>query len=176
MASFHVNWLSPVKIRQMIFAGARKSLIFNELNTTEPIKIYDRGINVAQNPEQEHRLRIDYRSGDVWSPHIEPGEPLLAMATHFAECAHDGKQCISDGRLGLRVVQMLESATRSIRAQGGRIVLSNGKYSNGNGIGNGNGASTYLAEKLHPPVLGRGLGTGGGNPLLREPVRLSDRG
>ena len=48
MANFHVNWLSPVKIRQMIFAGSRKSLIFNELNTTEPIKIYDRGIELGE--------------------------------------------------------------------------------------------------------------------------------
>src|SRR3989440_10544836 len=58
LANFHVNWLSPVKVRQMIFAAARKSLIFNELNTTEPIKIYDRGINVDQSPEEMQRLMV----------------------------------------------------------------------------------------------------------------------
>lgn len=135
MASFHVNWLSPVKIRQMIFAGHRKSLIFNELDTSEPIKLFDRGIDVAGNAEEEHRLRIGYRTGDIWSPHIDAGEPLQAAVNHFAECIREGTPCISGGILGTRVVQLLDAATRSIRAQGGRIALNNGA----NGAGNGNG-------------------------------------
>ena len=89
LANFHVNWLSPVKVRQMIFAGSRKSLIFNELNTTEPIKVYDRGIELGEGADDRHKLLISYRSGDVWSPHIEPGEPLQAVVSHFAECIRD---------------------------------------------------------------------------------------
>lgn len=131
LANFHVNWLSPVKIRQMIFAGSRKSLIFNELNTTEPIKVYDRGIELGEGIEDRRRLMVGYRTGDVWSPHIEVGEPLQAVVSHFAECIRDGKSPLSDGELGLRVVSLLEAATRSIRAQGGRIVLSNGASTNG---------------------------------------------
>jgi predicted dehydrogenase len=131
MASFHVNWLSPVKVRQMIFAGSRKSLIYNELNTVEPIKVYDRGIELGQNAEEWRKLMISYRTGDIWSPHIEPGEPLQAAVAHFAECIRDGKAPVSDGRLGLRVVRLLEAATRSIRAQGGRVALSNGAYNEG---------------------------------------------
>src|SRR5262245_43220988 len=127
LANFHVNWLSPVKVRQMIFAGSRKSLIFNELNTTEPIKVYDHGIELGQTSEEErHKLLISYRSGDIWSPHIEPGEPLQAMVTHFVECIRGKKTPLSDGQLGLRLVRMLEAATRSIRAQGGRVVLGGG--------------------------------------------------
>src|SRR5258707_14122278 len=126
LANFHVNWLSPVKVRQMIFAGSHKSLIFNELNTTEPIKVYDRGIEVGESAEQRQKLMVSYRSGDVWSPHIEPGEALQAMVTHFAKCIRGEEEPISDGHLGLRVVRLLESATRSIRAQGGRVGLSNG--------------------------------------------------
>jgi predicted dehydrogenase len=126
MANFHVNWLSPVKVRQMIFAGSRKGLIFNELNPTEPIKVYDRGIELGLSEEERRRRLISYRSGDVWCPHIEPSEPLQAAVTHFAECIRDGKTPISDGHLGLRVVRLLEAATRSIRAQGGRVVLANG--------------------------------------------------
>ncbi|MGE5608596.1 MAG: Gfo/Idh/MocA family protein [Bacillota bacterium] len=132
MASFHVNWLSPVKVRQMIFAGSKKSLIFNELNTAEPIKLYDRGIELGANAaEERHRLLISYRSGDVWSPHVEPGEALQSVVGHFAECIREGKQPFSDGLLGLRVVRLLEAATRSIRAQGGRVVLTNGASGNG---------------------------------------------
>jgi predicted dehydrogenase len=135
LANIHVNWLSPVKVRQMIFAGTRKSLILNELNTVEPVKIYDRGIEVAESLEQRRRLMVNYRSGDILSPQIESGEALRSVAAHFAECIRDGTTPISDGRLGVRVVRMLESATRSIRAQGGRVVLDNG--SNGNGYANG---------------------------------------
>jgi predicted dehydrogenase len=124
MASFHVNWLSPVKVRQMIFAGSKKSLIFNELNSTEPLKIYGRGVDFAENEEERRRLMVSYRSGDVWSPHIESSEALQNAVTHFAQCIRTGNEPISDGRLGLRVVRLLESATRSIRAQGGRVVLA----------------------------------------------------
>jgi predicted dehydrogenase len=126
MANFHVNWLSPVKVRQIIFAGSRKSLIFNELNTTEPLKVYARGVDFAVGPEERHKLMVSYRSGDVWSPHVEAGEALQAVVTHFAECVRDEKEPLSDGCQGLRVVRLLEAATRSIRAQGGRVVLSNG--------------------------------------------------
>jgi len=134
MASFHVNWLSPVKLRQMIFAGSRKSLIFNELNTTEPLKVYNRGVDFAESDEVRRQLLVNYRSGDVWSPHIEAGEALQAAVTHFAECIRDGQEPISDGRLGLRVVKLLTAATRSIRAQGGRVVLTNGGTGNGTGV------------------------------------------
>jgi predicted dehydrogenase len=150
LANFHVNWLSPVKIRQMIFAGSRKSIIFNELNTTEPVKVYDRGIDIGDNgatEEQRRRLLVSYRSGDCWSPQIETGEALQAAVSHFAQCIRDGKKPISDGALGYRVVQMLEAANRSIRAQGGRVVLSNGINGNGNGKDHHNEAGRAPAAR-----------------------------
>ena len=140
LANFHVNWLSPVKIRQMIFAGSRKSLIFNELNSTEPVKVYDRGIELNEVSDEDRRkLMVGYRSGDCWSPHVGTEEALAAAVAHFADCIATGKRPISDGTLGLKVVQMLEAATRSIRAQGGRVVLPGTNHWNGNGHGNGNG-------------------------------------
>ena len=170
MANFHVNWLSPVKIRQMIFAGSRKSLIFNELDTSEPIKVYDRGIELGKNTEDRHKLMVSYRSGDVWSPHIEPGEALQAVVAHFAECIREGKPSLSDGRLGLRVVRLLEAATRSMRAQGGRIVLSNGVYANGAADGRANGS-----ERLYSHHSGGPAGMWSAASLIREPIQLSDR-
>jgi len=151
LANFHVNWLSPVKIRQMIFAGSRKSLIFNELNTTEPVKVYDRGIEVSDGLEEKRRLQVGYRTGDVWSPHIEPLEALQAAVTHFAECIRDDKAPVSNGQLGLRVVRYLEAATRSIRAQGGRVVLSNGSFANGHANGKSNGSQRLPAHRSGRP-------------------------
>jgi predicted dehydrogenase len=166
-ANFHVNWLSPVKVRQMIFAGARKSIIFNELNTAEPIKVYDRGIDLAESPEERRRLLVSYRSGDIWSPHVEPSEALQTAVTHFAECIRTGSKPLSDGALGLRVVRLLEAATRSIRAQGGRIVLTNGTHTNGNGH-----ASTLRSGQFPPHSPRRGVGSERDHPQLRQPVRL----
>ena len=125
MANFHVNWLSPVKMRQLIFAGKRKSLVFNELNVNEPIKVFDRSVCVRANPDIQRQLQVGYRTGDVWSPHLDSQEALQTMVSHFASCILKGTPCQSDGQLGLRVVKYLEAATRSIRAQGGRVVLGN---------------------------------------------------
>jgi predicted dehydrogenase len=167
LANFHVNWLSPVKMRQMIFAGSRKSLVFSELNTTEPLKIYDRGIDVAENAEQVHQLMVNYRSGDVWSPHVPPGEALQGVVTHFARCIRGEGEPVSDGRLGLRVVRQLEAATRSIRAQGGRVVLHNGTFTNGD-----NHARALRPDQRNSNLARRAVGGEGGDSLLREPVRL----
>jgi predicted dehydrogenase len=166
-ANFHVNWLSPVKVRQMIFAGARKSLIFNELNTAEPIKVYDRGIELGQDVAERHKLLVSYRSGDVWSPHIEPGEPLQGAVSHFARCIREGDTApVSDGRLGLRVVRLLEAATRSIRAQGGRVVVGPHTLSNGNGNGNGH-ARTSGSSQLPAHRAERAPGQEREHSLLR---------
>jgi predicted dehydrogenase len=133
LANFHVSWISPVKVRQMIFAGSRKSLIFNELNVAEPVKVYDRSIEVAEGVEEMRKVLVSYRTGDIWTPYIAPAEPLQAVATHFAECIQHEKQPLSDGACGVRIVRMLEAATRSIRAQGGRVVLAGSNLTKRNG-------------------------------------------
>jgi len=168
MATFHVNWLSPVKVRQIIFAGSRKSIIFNELNTTEPVKVYGRGIDVSEgeapsaaaSAELRRRLLVGYRTGDVWSPHVDAGEALQGAVTHFAECVRDRRTPISDGALGLRVVRSLEAATRSIRAQGGRVILpqpqigANATYGNGTYAGaNSPGVAKTDARAVRPGEL-----------------------
>ena len=164
LANFHVNWLSPVKIRQMIFAGSHKSLIFNELNASEPIKIYNRGIELAESLDDRRKLMINYRSGDVWSPRIEPGEPLQAAVRHFAECIREEKPPLSDGSLGLRVVRLLEAATRSLRTQGGRVILSNG--SQGASTIGFTDSRTNGSSQLHPDRAERPAGQ------KRRPLRV----
>jgi predicted dehydrogenase len=173
LANIHVNWLSPVKVRQMIFAGTRKSLIFNELNTVEPVKLYDRGIELheaIQDPptaEQRRRLMVNYRSGDILSPQVEAGEALQAVVRHFAQCIREQQTPISDGRLGLRVVRLLESATRSIRAQGGRLVLD--QSVNGNGESH---ASTFRPNKVSANRARRKARREREHSLLRQSVRM----
>jgi predicted dehydrogenase len=123
LASFHVNWLSPVKVRHLIIGGSKKGLVYNDLNPWEPIKVYDRGISVAEDPEARRGVLISYRTGDIWSPHVEQAEPLQNVVRHFTECIRTGQTPLTDGVAGLRVVRILEAAQRSIKAQGGRITL-----------------------------------------------------
>jgi predicted dehydrogenase len=123
LASFHVNWLSPVKIRHFILGGTKKSIVYNDLDFSEKVRVYDRGITESEDPEARRGVLINYRTGDVLSPHLDQSEPLQTMVRHFAECVRDRKQPITDGESGLRVVRVLEAAERSIKAQGGRITL-----------------------------------------------------
>lgn len=123
IANFHVNWLSPVKVRQMIIGGSERSLIYNDIDVDEKIKVFDRGIEVGADLEQRRKVLIGYRSGDVWSPNLPGSEPLARMTEHFVACIRNSQQPISDGKVGLRIVKILDAAQRSIKAQGGRIRL-----------------------------------------------------
>jgi len=121
IANFHVNWLSPVKVRQMIIGGSERSLIYNDLDVDEKIKVFDRGIDVGEDLEQRRKTLISYRSGDVWSPNLATREPLSQMAEHFVTCIKTGQQPVSDGKAGLRVVKILDAAHRSIKSHNGRV-------------------------------------------------------
>lgn len=124
IANFHVNWLSPVKIRQTLLGGRDRSLVYNDLEPTEKIKIYDSGITVRYDDlENRRRQLIDYRAGDIWAPHISQQEPLRTMVSHFVECVRERRQPLTNGRAGLEIVRILDAAQRSIKAQGGRITL-----------------------------------------------------
>jgi predicted dehydrogenase len=121
IATFHVNWLSPVKVRQMIIGGSERGLIYNDLQVDEKIKVYDRGIDVGSDPTQRHKALISYRSGDIWSPNLATREPLSRMTENFVTCIKTGGQPVSDGKSGLRIVKILDAAQRSIKSQIGRV-------------------------------------------------------
>jgi predicted dehydrogenase len=122
IANFHVNWLSPVKVRSMIIGGGDQSLIYNDLDRSERIKVYNRGINTATD-DLKRKILVSYRTGDIWSPNVGLEEPLGIMASDFVRCVREKKKPLADGGSGLRVVKILEAAQRSIKAQGGRVNL-----------------------------------------------------
>jgi predicted dehydrogenase len=124
MATFHVNWLSPVKLRHTIIGGSKRSAVYNDLDPVQPIQIYDSGIQLGQSSEARYGALVSYRMGDIWSPYVSRSEePLQNVVRHFADCILQNKQPLTDGESGLRVVRILEAAQRSIKAQGGRITL-----------------------------------------------------
>ncbi|MBM4067996.1 MAG: Gfo/Idh/MocA family oxidoreductase [Planctomycetes bacterium] len=124
-AGLHVNWLSPVKIRQTVLGGSRRSVVYNDNEPTEKIRVYDRQIECSADPEDKHRVLFDYRLGDMWSPYVGTGEPLQAVVQHFAECALHDRTPLSDGVAGLRIVQMLEATDRSLGLAGQAVPFLN---------------------------------------------------
>lgn len=123
LASIHVNWLSPVKIRHFMIGGSRRSVLYNDLDPSEPLKIYDRGIDVGSDPEGRRDVFVSYRSGDVISPKISKDEPLASMLSHFVDCVRNGTPCRSGGAEGLQIVRLLEAADRSIANRGAEMEI-----------------------------------------------------
>lgn len=124
IAHVNVNWLSPVKIRQTLIGGSSKMIVYDDLEATEKIKLYDKGITVRRAEEDAHQFRIGYRAGDMWAPHLSVKEALQTEAAHFIDCVRTGASPISNGTTGLQVVEILEAASRSITGQGNPISLA----------------------------------------------------
>jgi predicted dehydrogenase len=118
IAHVHVNWLAPVKIRRTLLGGTRRMLVFDDLEASEKIKIYDRGISVDPSPDNVELMRIGYRTGDMWSPQLPLHEALHVAARHFVDVIASRTEPISDGHAGLRIVKLLEAATQSMASQG----------------------------------------------------------
>ena len=118
IAHFHVNWLAPVKVRRTLVGGSRKMIVYDDLEPSEKIKIYDKGITLEGGKEEEYGRRIGYRTGDMWAPQLSVKEALLVEADHFAACIAEGKTSDSDGQAGLKVVRILEAASRSLLERG----------------------------------------------------------
>lgn len=126
IAQISVNWLSPVKVRQTFIGGSRKMIMYDDLEPTEKIKVYDKGITVSGSPESAHQLRIGYRAGDMWAPHLAAKEALQTETEHFVDCVRRGTSPISSGVTGLQVVEILEATSCSITARGAPVGLEHG--------------------------------------------------
>jgi predicted dehydrogenase len=124
LAHFHVNWLAPRKVRQIIIGGEKKMLVFDDMESNEKIKVYDKGITVEQNDrEAVYESLFHYRVGDMWAPHLDPTEALLKECRYFGDCIRNGEMPFNNGDAGLEVVRILEAATRSMQSNGVSVAL-----------------------------------------------------
>jgi len=119
----NVNWLSPLKVRRTLIGGSKQMVVYDDMETSEKVKVYDKGITVSNGPESVYKALIGYRTGDMYAPQLDVSEALRVEAQHFAECIRTGARPITDGYAGLRVVKMLEAATRSMKQRGGLVEL-----------------------------------------------------
>jgi len=122
IAHVNVNWLSPVKVRTTLVGGCKKMVMWNDLESDEKIKLYDRGVHTSTR-EGVYDLLVSYRSGDVWMPQIENTEALKLELGYFNECILEDKTPINDGHAGRRIVKMLEAANESLRTRGSEVRL-----------------------------------------------------
>jgi predicted dehydrogenase len=124
VAHLNVNWLAPVKIRQTLIGGSRRMIVYDDLEPSEKVKVYDRGVNLSSGAEEFNKLRVSYRVGDMWAPHLSVKEALLTEMEEFAACIKNGKTPTTSGMNGLHVVEMLESAVQSLNRRGHPVELA----------------------------------------------------
>lgn len=146
-ANVHVSWLHPDKVRRLTLIGDRRMAVFDDVETTTKLRIYDRGVEppVADGPGDGV---VAYRNGEIVIPYIDWQEPLRVECEHFIDCVRRGRRPMSDGEQGLVVVAVLEAADRSMRSGGQRVPVevplladTGARARNGNGAhANGNGS------------------------------------
>jgi predicted dehydrogenase len=126
IAHFHFNWLSPVKIRRTLIAGSRKMIVYDDIEPTEKVRVYDKGVTTNRiesdtDKEAAYQTLVSYRTGDVWVPKLDSTEALTHVTAEFLASIADKRAPLTDGAAGLRVVRLLEAAQESIN-QGGKLI------------------------------------------------------
>ena len=124
IAHVNVSWLAPVKVRQVLLGGSRKMIKYDDLEPSEKLRVYDKGVSFTDDPKQIQEMRVGYRTGDMWAPKLEAAEALRTASEHFITCIEQSLTPRTDARLGVRVVELIEAATSSMRGKGETVHLS----------------------------------------------------
>ncbi|MFQ5778646.1 MAG: Gfo/Idh/MocA family protein [Terriglobia bacterium] len=121
IAHFHLNWLAPLKVRMTLIGGSKKMIVYDDMQPSEKVKVYDKGITVNHDPERRARLLTGYRNGDMLAPQLDTHEALRLMAREFCCSISENRPSLTSGYMGYRVVRLLEAAQHSAQ-QGGREI------------------------------------------------------
>jgi len=114
LAHVRISWLDPCKVRRITVVGSEKMVVYDDLENLEKIKIYDKGVEALPYTDTYADFHCGYRYGNVVSPNIRFQEPLRVECQHFVECIVNNTRPRSCGQNGLKVVQVLEAAERSL--------------------------------------------------------------
>jgi len=122
LAHSHVSWLDPHKVRRLTVVGSRQMAIFDDVEPSEKLRIYDKGVD--RTPEYDsYGDALTLRFGDIYVPHMEMQEPLRLECQHFVDCVTHGRRPLSDGRNGLAVLRVLGCLQRSLDSEGSLVRL-----------------------------------------------------
>jgi predicted dehydrogenase len=130
LAHVNVNWLSPTKIRTTVFGGTRRTIVWNDMNPSARLMIYDRGVDrleaSAVAPDERRQALISYRTGDILVPALPEREALPSVMAEFASAITEGRPPLTDAGSGLRVLKALEAASLSAEQGGARVAVTMG--------------------------------------------------
>jgi len=124
IAHFHLNWLAPVKVRMTLIGGSRRMIVYNDMEASEKVKVYDRGVTVNHDPERRSRMLAGYRNGDMVAPQLDTNEALRLVAREFGQAILQHRPPLTDGCAGYRVVRLLEAAQKSIDLNGQEVPVA----------------------------------------------------
>jgi predicted dehydrogenase len=122
-AYIHVSWLDPCKVRRVTVVGTRKMAVYDDMASTERLRVYDTGVTPSIEADAMHTMPMSYRYGDIVSPYIPFEEPLAVQDAHFIQCIRDGAAPRTPGQSGLEVVRVLEAASDAL-ARGREVELA----------------------------------------------------
>jgi predicted dehydrogenase len=121
IANIHLSWLDPHKLRRVTIVGSKKMVVFDDMEASEKLRIYDKGVkNLSYDTYGEY---LSLRFGDITIPSIKMVEPLRAEAEHFIQCIESRKEPKTGGRDGLKVVKIIEAAQKSLKGKGTPVNL-----------------------------------------------------
>jgi predicted dehydrogenase len=118
LAHVHVSWLDPCKVRRVTVVGSKKMVVYNDIESLEKIRIYDKGVEKPPYTDTFGDFQLSYRYGDVVIPNIRLSEPLQKECQHFLDCIAHHAVPQSCGQIGLKVVKIIEAAQRSLNTNG----------------------------------------------------------
>lgn len=122
-ATIQSSWLDPNKVREMIFVGSKKMLVYDDIEPNEKIKIYDKRVDVPPHYDTFAEFQYSYHYGDMHAPYLKMTEPLKVECQHFLDCINNGSKSLSSGNEGLQVVQILEAASQSLKNGGAKVAV-----------------------------------------------------
>jgi len=123
IAHIHVNWLSPTKVRTTILGGSKRIVVWDDLNPTQRVSIYDKGVHLNGSADSEARREalVSYRTGDLVAPALREVEALHGALREFGSAIREGRRPLTDGAAGRRVLKILETIPRSTERDGAAV-------------------------------------------------------
>ena len=122
IAHFNCSWTSPVKVRQTLIGGDKKMIVYNDLEPSEKVRVYDTSYNHSTDDEKT-KIMVDYRTGDVYIPKISLSEALAGVANDFIQSIIQKKMPLANAQLGMQVVKILEASQESIKNNGREVKI-----------------------------------------------------
>ena len=122
-ATIHSSWLDPNKVREMVIVGSKRMIVYDDNEPLEKIKIYDKRVEAPPHYDTFAEFQYSYHYGDMIAPYIKQTEPLKVETQHFLDCIRTGKMPETSGLDGLRVIQILEASSRSLKSGGAKVEI-----------------------------------------------------